>query len=197
MKIIGSPHLFIGLNPTQVDFIPGNIDGMKLYKLGNVQAKNCWKVASDLRHFKMNTTRRKGLKGKIKIGTCAGSYECQNDNCPFRNTNPERKRNQANWQYIGGRKVCKHCGVWGTPGDCNARAMVEYNSELKEVTVYHLGKHTCTPKFNTAYYDSVMAEALSKHFKMGPVALKTMQVNEAVANFATLFQITMTHLLCF
>ena len=96
---------------------------------------------------------------------------------------------------VGGK--CANTGVWGTPGDCNARKMVEYNSELKEVTVYHLGKHTCTPKFNTAYYDSVMAEALSKHFKMGPVALKTMQVNEAVANFATLFQITMTHLLRF
>ena len=175
-------YLFIGLRPTHVDFIPGNIDGMKLYKLSNVPERECWKSASDLRHFRMNTTRRKGLKGKIKIGNCSGSYECKNDNCPFINTNAERKRNEANWQYVEGRKVCKHCGVWGTPGKCNARKMIEYNTQLKEVTVYHLGKHTCTPKFKTAYYDKVMGEALSKHFKMGPVALKNMQVNEAVAN---------------
>ena len=30
-------HLFIGLTPTPVDFIPGNIDGLKLYKLSYIQ----------------------------------------------------------------------------------------------------------------------------------------------------------------
>ena len=34
-------HLFLGLTPTPVDFIPGNIDGLKLYKLCNVQPKDC------------------------------------------------------------------------------------------------------------------------------------------------------------
>ena len=38
-------HLFIGLTPTPVDFIPGNIDGMKLYKLSNIPPKDCWKSA--------------------------------------------------------------------------------------------------------------------------------------------------------
>ena len=70
-------HLFIGFTPTPVDFIPGNIDGLKLYKLSNIQQKDCWKSAYDLRHFKMHTTRRKGFRGKIKVGFCSGNYVCQ------------------------------------------------------------------------------------------------------------------------
>ena len=81
-----STHLFVGPQPTPVDFIPGNIDGMKLYKISNVQEKNCWKSAADLRHFKMNTSKRKDLEGRRKVGICSGSYECPNDNCPFLNS---------------------------------------------------------------------------------------------------------------
>ena len=53
---------------------------------------------------------------------------------------------------------------------------------LKEVTVYHLGKHTCIPKLDTAQYDTVMNEATPKNTHIGPVALKNLKVNEAVGN---------------
>ena len=175
-------HLFIGLTPTPVDFIPGNIDGLKLYKLCNIQPQDCWKSAYDLRHFKMHTTRRKGFRGKIKVGLCSGNYVCKNDECPYRKSNPELKRNEQNWQYMEGRRVCKHCGVWGTGKECGARKLVEYNTNMKEVIVYHLGKHTCTPRIDTAKYDNVMSEAIPKNIKIGPVALKTLKVNEAVNN---------------
>ena len=173
-------HLFIGLTPTPVDFIPGNIDGLKLYKLSNIQPKDCWKSAYDLRHFKMHATRRKGFRGKIKVGFCSGNYVCKNDECPYRKSNPDLKRNEQNWQYMEGRRVCKHCGVWQTGKECGARKLVEYNTNMKEVIVYHLGQHTCTPRIDSAKYDNVMSEAISKNTKIGPVALKTLKVNKAV-----------------
>ena len=138
------------ITPTPVDFIPGNIDGLKLYKLCNIQPKDCWKSAYDLRHFKMHTTRRKGFRGKIKVGFCSGNYVCKNDECPYRKSTPELKRNEQNWQYMEGRRECKHCSVWGTGKECGARKLVEYNTNLKEVIVYHLGKHTCTPRIDTS-----------------------------------------------
>ena len=78
--------------------------------------------------------------------------------------------------------MCKHCGIWAKGQECGARKMIEYNKTLKEVTVYHLGKHTCIPKLDTAQYDTVMNEAISKNINMGPVALKNLKVNEAVGN---------------
>ena len=77
--------------------------------------------------------------------------------------------------------MCKHCGVWGKGSHCGARKLMEYNTHLKEVTVYHLGKHTCTPKVDTAKYNNIMEAAISKNLGLGPVALKNMKVNEAVA----------------
>ena len=130
----------------------------------------------------MHTTRRKGFRGKIKVGFCSGNYVCKNDECPYRRSNPELKRNEQNWQYMEGRRVCKHCGVWGTGKECGARKLVEYNTNMKEVIVYHLGQHTCTPRIDTAKYDNVMSKAISKNIKIGPVALKTLKVNEAVNN---------------
>ena len=53
---------------------------------------------------------------------------------------------------------------------------------LKEVTVYHLGQHTCIPKLDTAQYDTVMNEVILKNINMGPVALKNLKENEAVGN---------------
>ena len=90
------------------------------------------------------------------MGICSGSYQCPNDDCPFLNSSPEKKRNAQNWQYVEGRRVCKHCGVWTKGEECGARKMIEYNKSLKEVTVYHLAKHTCIPKLDTAQYDTVM-----------------------------------------
>ena len=53
----------------------------------------------------MNTSKRKDLEGRRKVGICSGSYQCPNDNCPFLNSTPEKKRNVQNWQYLEGRRV--------------------------------------------------------------------------------------------
>ena len=76
-------HLFAGLEPEPVDFLPGDINGMQLFRL-QATAKNCWKVVSHLRYFKMNTSSRKHLTGKRKIDLCMGNTICNNDLCSYR-----------------------------------------------------------------------------------------------------------------
>ena len=142
-------HLFIGLTPTPVDFLPGNIDGLKLYKLSNVQPKDCWKSAYDLRHFKMHT-RRKGFRGKIKVGFCSGNYVCKNDECPYRKSNPELKRNEQNWNTWKG-------GIHGREGSvqtlwCLGNRKRVWSKEISRVQ-YKYERSDCLP-FRSAHMHS-------------------------------------------
>ena len=172
-------HYFIGLTPTLVDYLPGDINGKKLYKIP-ATSKNCWKVSSDLRNFKMNSSGRKGLIGKRKVGVCMGHTVCNNDACTYRSTNTDKQRNVHNWQYLEGMKVCKHCGGWGTVVACTARKLVEFDQVENTVTVYHIGIHSCVPKKDNKKYDSTMTEALSQNMGLGPAAVKRKKVGEAV-----------------
>ena len=172
-------HLFIGMVPTLVDYLPGDINGKKLYKIPAIP-KNCWKVSSDLRNFKMNSSRRKGLIRKRKVGVCSGHTVCNNDACTYRNTNTDKKRNVHNWQYLNGVKICKHCGGLGTVVQCKARKLVEFDQVENAVTVYHIGIHSCVSKKDNTKYDSTMTEALSQNMGLGPVAVKRKKVGEAV-----------------
>ena len=167
-------HLFAGLEPEPVDFLPGDINGMQLFRL-QATPKNCWKVASDLRYFKMNTSSRKHLTGKRKIGLCMGNTICNNDLCSYRKTCKDQSRNTLHWEFLDRKKICKHCGVWGSTAKCNARKLAEFDSVEQHVTVYHIGYHSCTPKADSARYDSLMTEALSENMSLGPTSVKRLK----------------------
>ena len=67
------PHLlFINTASEWVDHLPDDTDGMKIYKIKSLPRE--WvKRIHDLRYFKINSSRRKGIIGMTKIGRCTGN----------------------------------------------------------------------------------------------------------------------------
>ena len=58
---------------------------------------------------------------------------------------------------------------------------MEFDSVEQHVTVYHIGYHSCTPKADSARYDSLMTEALSENMSLGPTSVKRLKIGEAVS----------------
>ena len=54
-----SIHLFDEMEPEEVEYIPGNIDGMKLYQL-EATNQNWTKLMSDLHYFTMTISSKAG-----------------------------------------------------------------------------------------------------------------------------------------
>ena len=72
------------MEPTEVDRIPGEIDGTCWYRI-KCSDKEYTERTSDLRWFMMRTNSRTGLVGRRKVGSCQGSYICSNKNCSEQN----------------------------------------------------------------------------------------------------------------
>ena len=70
------------MEPEEVKYIPGDIDGMKLYQL-EATNQNWTRLTSDLHYFTMTSSSKAGYHGKWKIGTCQGSWVCENKKCCF------------------------------------------------------------------------------------------------------------------
>ena len=62
-------HLFDNMQPEEVEYIPGNIDGMKLYRI-QATKQNWTRLTSDLCYFTITSSSKAGYHGKWKIGTC-------------------------------------------------------------------------------------------------------------------------------
>ena len=91
-----------------VDDLPGDIDGMKTFKIKCLPGE--WvKKTHDLRFFKMHSLRRKGLIGTRKAGRYIGKFYCLYDNCPFKLLASIRW-NTSNFQNVDGHKICFSCG---------------------------------------------------------------------------------------
>ena len=67
-----------------------------------------------------------------------GNTICNNDLCSYRKTCKDQSRNTLHWEFLDRKKICKHCGVWGSTVKCNARKLVEFDSVEQHVTVYHI-----------------------------------------------------------
>ena len=87
----------------------------------------------------MHTSSKKGLTGKRKVGMCMGSTICNNDACSYKKSCKDQSRNTLHWEYLACKKICKHCGVWGSSVKCGARKLVEFDAIEQHVTVYHIG----------------------------------------------------------
>ena len=70
------------MEPEEVEYIPGDIDGMKLYKL-EATNQNWTRLTSDLCYFTKTSSSKSGYHGKQKIGACQGSWVCENKKCCF------------------------------------------------------------------------------------------------------------------
>ena len=170
-------HLFSDVTPEEVDFLPPEINGLKMYKIKCTTA-NYSARCSDRRWFQMRTSSRVGFNGIRKIGKCAGSYVCQYNNCSFLST--EGRKNEANFKYMYKHRVCASCGVIAEQLPCGAVKMLELSSTTGICTVYHLGDHTCNPKINRKENDEFISEQIKKFPTLTPKNLQVHCVKERI-----------------
>jgi len=122
----------------KVDFIPPNIDGLKVYRVA-CTSKDLVKKTSDRRWFYMRTTSKSGFRGTRKVGTCLGSWSCINPECSFLKT--EKVRNTTHFEYKSGNRVCYSCGKFASQAPCGARKLIQYSFGSDHTEVYHFGYH--------------------------------------------------------
>ena len=141
---------FNTISPKFVRKIPDNIDGTKLYKI-HIH-KHLWHIpTTDRRYFRMLTSSCKGFMGEWYIGTCKGSFVCNNKTCPFIRTSQFHQPNKVSWRNIRGNlnfKVCAICDHVMQHIYCGAKKLVEYDFSTQIATVYHLGTHKCWPQLS-------------------------------------------------
>ena len=65
----------------------------------------------DLRYFAMLTSSKADYKGVRKVGTCHGSWECQNPHCRFLDTSVDKQPNRIDWITIKEKEDLKICSV--------------------------------------------------------------------------------------
>ena len=136
-------HLYSRCIPKKVHFIPANLDGLKVYRV-SCTSKDLVKKTNDRRWFYMRTTTKTGFRGVRKVGTCQGSWACENEECSFLKT--EKVKNTAHFVYQAGQRVCYSCGQFTASIDCGARKMVICSFGSDHVLVYHFGYHKCDLK---------------------------------------------------
>lgn len=168
---------FRDVEPEWVDYLPTDINGKHIYKMKST-AKSWHGAASDRRHFQMNTSRRKNLRGTRKVGICAGNIFCPNERCTFKSTNGGTI-NEAHYQNIDGSKACFSCGMFMAGTICGARKLTEWDESTKVLTVYHIGTHTCRLKIDTKRHLKEIRNAVRKYKHVGPVEAKRLEVGEA------------------
>ena len=141
---------FNSIPPQWVTKIPENINGIKHYRIKIHE--HLWHApTSDRRHFRMLTSSREGFMGERRIGTCKGSFVCNNQDCPFIKTSQCHQPNKVSWQNVCGNlnfKVCTICDHVAQRIYCGAKKLIEYDYSTKVATVYHLGNHKCWPQLS-------------------------------------------------
>ena len=171
-------YLYSEMEPTEVDRIPGEIDGTCWYRI-KCSDKEYTERTSDLRWFMMRTSSRTGLVGRRKVGSCQGSYICSNKNCSYLST--EGKPNEKLFDYLYKKKVCRSCGVFAAQKECNAHKLIEFHQLKGICEVYHYGEHTCIPKEDKKGNDGYITEQIKKYPNLPPKALQVQCVKEKVS----------------
>ena len=170
-------HLFDGIDPVEVDKIPPKIDGLVRYQI-KCTLKDYTQKTSDLRWFILRTSSRVGLVGKRKIGSCQGSYICENKKCSYLST--EGKPNDKHFNYLFRKKTCRSCGIFATQRKCKATKLVEFNQLTGICEVFHFGDHFCQPKEDKKGNDDFISEQIKKYPNLPPKQLQVHCVKEKV-----------------
>ena len=171
-------YLYSEMEPTEVDRLPGEIDGTCWYRI-KCSEKEYTEKTSDLRWFLMRTSSRIGLVGRRKVGSCLGSYICSNKSCSYLST--EGKPNEKLFDYLYKKKVCRSCGVFAAQKECHARKLIEFHQLKGICDVYHYGEHTCLPKEDKRGNDDYINEQIKKYPNLAPKALQVQCVKEKVS----------------
>ena len=153
-------HLLAETTPEYVHSCPPDIDGLRIYKIKCV-FNEYLKRSEDCRHFCMSTSSRKGFIGKRKVGCCRGSYVCMNSDCLVLDMN--RQPNKSKFEKRYGPVRCYACSEPAQIQKCTAQKCIEYDPELKELTIYHVGFHSCALKLKVTRNDTSILDQLNIH----------------------------------
>ena len=156
-------YLFVDVEPEYVDKIPDDIDGKKKYIIKNVTEDTWLKAQRDRRHFLMTTSKQKGLVGKRKIGWCAGSLICENEDCTFYNHTTERNCYNFTHKRNPMLRVCFSCEAVGTERLCMGRKLTIFDRQAKTLTVLHINKHTCSLRQDLSKDDEFMRNLVEEN----------------------------------
>lgn len=157
--------------PDVVSRIPEDIDGHCIYIVPQCAAT--WKHdTADLRHFKMNVSRRQELYGYRKTGTCQGYYICPNNSCGYLVQTKGKQPNRTYWVKGAVIKTCRHCGELAQRKFCGARKVLEYHFREQFAIVWHYGHHTCVLKHSNATRKRAIEEKLRQNPKDNGVSVE-------------------------
>ena len=158
---------FSNVTPEVVDRMPWIPDGDHIYIIRCEE--DYWHDKQiDGRPWQMMKSSRTGLVGIKKFGACRGSFICLNDDCPIYTAKHIRNRVDFMKENFGAYS-CSNCKVFVQCRQCNARKVTEFDQKDNVLTIYHQGKHTCTPKPNVEEQRQVAAE---KHKELPPLNLE-------------------------
>ena len=116
----------------------------------------------------MTQSSCQGLNGIKKFGTYRGSFICLSDDCPIYTA--EQICNKVDFvKEKFGAYSCSNCKQFVQRRQCNAQKVTEFDCQDNILTIYHQGKHTCTPKPDLDEQRQVAAE---KHKEMPPLNLE-------------------------
>ena len=176
-------HLFSRCTPKKVQFLPPNIDGLKVYWVA-CTAKDIVKKTTDRRWFYMRTTSKSGFRGIRKVGTCMGSWSCQNPECSFLKT--EKTRNTTHFEYKAGSRACYSCGQFAAQAPCGARKLIQHSFGSDHADVYHFGYHECELKQEVANDRDYTKEWVKKYPGLSFRDLKTTVIQTFLDDHNTL-----------
>ena len=171
-------HLFEDSHAVVVDSIPKYIDGFKKYL---VQTNNYVKDTHDLRYFIMSTSSKTSYKGVRKVGTCHGSWECQNPYYGFIDTSVDNQPNRVDWLTVKGKKdvkICSVCKHTAKRQGCRVRKLIDYNPKTKIAIVFHMGTWKCWKRFDDSHIIEAHKQKKQKKPRSWPA--KDMAIDDIV-----------------
>ena len=147
---------FSNVTPEVVDRMPWIPDGDHIYIIRCEE--DYWHDKQIDGHlWRMTKSFHTGLVGIKKFGACRGSFICLNDDCPIYTA--EHIRNRVDFMKENyGTYSCSNCKVFVQCRQCNAWKVTEFDQKDNVLTIYHQGKHTCTPKPDVEEQRQVAAE---------------------------------------
>lgn len=127
----------------KVKKLPYDIDGVCVYEL-EYDAANMMGSSKDGRPWRLwHTSRRSGYDGIRTVATCGGTYQCNNNRCPYLHS--YSKTNKVQFKTVTSQVTsCACCGYEAVPVPCDAKKVWEFSNDT--LLVYHCGKHSCVAK---------------------------------------------------
>ena len=131
---------FAQMDSVRVEEIPWDVDRDQKYTI-ECEEEEYIDKSKDGRWFEMHTSSHKGLDGRRKSGVCIGSLMCENKSCPKLLTEGIPNRNE--FTKDSNVDVCKSCGYFVPRAPCGVLKLVEYDRDMKMMTVIYEGEHNC------------------------------------------------------